>query len=326
MASKIRWGILSTAKIGEKRVIPAMQASRNGEVAAVASRSLDKAKEFASRTGIPTAYGHYEELIAAPDIDAIYISVPNSEHARWSLLCAEAGKPTLCEKPLASDAAEAQAIVDAFASRNLLFAEAFMYRFHPQHQRVLDLIAAGEIGAIRLMSAAFSFAISREDDIRLQGSLAGGALMDVGCYCINALRLITGEEPMRGEALARFGGGDVDEVIAGVLEFPSGVVGHIDASLRAHYTNTYEVRGSEGRIVVEKAFVPHGQETLIRHWRGDQYSEYTLPPAEQYQLMAEDFADALLTGRAPRFPAQDAVENMRAIDRLLASARRHKNS
>lgn len=325
MAGKVRWGVLSTAGIGEKRVIPALQAAHNCEVVAVASRTLEKAQEFAERAGIPQAYGSYEELIAADGIDAIYIPVPNSEHARWSILCAEAGIPTLCEKPLASNADEAQEIVDAFAARNVLFAEAFMYRFHPQHQKVKELIAAGEIGEIRMMTATFSFPISDENNIRLNGSLAGGALMDVGCYCINALRFITGEEPVRGEAFAQFGAGEngVDEVIAAILEFPSGVLGHIDASLRAQQTHTYEVRGSRGRIVVDRAFVPHGQETIIRHWKGDSYREYTLPPAEQYQYMVEDFADALLNQRAPRFAPQDAVANMRVVDMLLASARGH---
>lgn len=322
MAERIRWGILSTARIGENRVIPAIQRSRNGVVSAVASRSLERARAFAERLGIPAAYGSYEDLIDSPDVDAIYNPLPNSEHAAWSIRCAQAGKPVLCEKPLAKDAAEAQTMVDAFAERGVLLAEAFMYRFHPQHWRVKQIIAEGALGDLQFISASFTFTIRDENNIRLQRALAGGALMDVGCYCINAMRLLTGEEPVRVQALARFGErSGVDEAIAGLLEFPSGVLGHFDAGLRAYRLHTYEVRGTQGRIQLEQAFIPYGADTLIRCWQGDHYSEIVIPQVDQYQLMVEDFADALINRRPPKFPPQDAVENMRVIDRLLESAR-----
>src|SRR5690606_14602577 len=152
--------------------------------------------------------------------------------AEWSIKCAEAGKPTLCEKPLASDAAEAQTMVDAFAERNILFAEAFMYRFHPQTQKVKALVDSGAIGTITVLNAAFDFAIGNEANIRLSQPLAGGSLMDVGCYCINVMRLMTGEEPVAGHAVARIGERTkVDETLTAVLDFPSGAVGHFDSSL-----------------------------------------------------------------------------------------------
>ncbi len=321
----IRWGILSTANIGRKKVIPAIQNSRNGEVAAVASRSLDRARAFADELSIPTAYGAYEELIADPDIDAIYNPLPNSEHATWSIRCAEAGKPTLCEKPLASDAREAQKMVDAFATQGVLFAEAFMYRFHPQTQKVRAMVDEGAIGEVQTLSAAFTFPVRDEGDIRLSKPLAGGAVMDVGCYCINVMRLMTGEEPAEAHAAARFGEeSQVDELLAGVLRFPSGAVGHFDCSLRAFRTHTYEIRGTTGRIQVEAGFImPADQAATIRYWQGDAdaYEEIAVPPADHYQLMVEDFADALLENRPPRFPPEDAVRNMEVIDRLLASVR-----
>src|SRR5690606_4118752 len=155
----------------------------------------DKAQQFAQQLNIPRAYGSYEELLADPDIDAIYNPLPNSEHALWSLRAAEAGKPMLCEKPLASNAAEAQGMVVAFKARNILFAEAFMYRFHPQTQHVMTLLKDGAIGRLTAMYAVFTFPISSEDNIRLSAPLAGGALMDVGCYCVNVMRLMAGEEP-----------------------------------------------------------------------------------------------------------------------------------
>lgn len=323
MSEQIRWGIISTANIGRKRVAPAIQKSRNGSVVAVASRDLAKAQDYAQELGIPTAYGSYEELIADPNVDAIYNPLPNSEHAEWSMKCAEAGKPTLCEKPLAVDAKQAQQMVDTFVRHGVLFAEAFMYRFHPQTERAKALVDEGAIGAVQTISSAFTFALRSEDNIRLSKSLAGGALMDVGCYCINVMRLMTGEEPEQGTAVAHWGTTtQVDESLAGALKFPSGIVGHFDCGLRTHRAHYYDIRGTQGRILVEEAFVPNPEnETRIRCWQGDDYQEIVIPPADHYQLMAEDFAGALLSSRTPRFMPQDAVANMQVIDRLLAAAR-----
>lgn len=319
MTDKVRWGILSTANIG-RRVIPAIQASHNGEVAAVCSRSLERAQAFAAEQGIPRALGSYEALIADDEIDAIYNPLPNSMHAEWSIKCAEAGAPTLCEKPFASDAAEAQTIVDAFEKREVLLAEAFMYRFHPQQAKVKEILAAGGIGDLQIINSSFSFAISDEGNIRLSKALAGGALMDVGCYCVNLMRFMTGEEPARVTASGRIGATTgVDEALAGTFEFPSGVIGHFDCGLRAHRQHTYTLKGTDGMIVVPTSFVPDkSAATLVWHWRGDDYDEHVIPAADHYQLMAEDFADALINKRAPRFPAADAVRNMLVVDELLS--------
>ena len=322
MTKTIRWGILSTANIG-RRVIPAMHASRNGEVAAVGSRSLASAQAFAAEQNIPRAYGSYEDLLADPDIDAIYIPLPNSMHAEWSIKCAQAGIPTLCEKPFASDAREAQSIVDAFEAHGIPLAEAFMYRFHPQHAKVKEIIAADGIGEMQIISAAFTFPISDAANIRLSKPLAGGAIMDVGCYCINLMRFMTGEEPSHATAAARFGEeSGVDEALAGSLMFPSGVIGSFHCGLRAHNERSYAIKGRDGVIRVPAAYVPDkSAETIVQHWRGDDYAEHVIPPVDHYQLMVEDFADALLDGRPPRFPASDAVANMAVIDQLLESAR-----
>ncbi len=322
MPDKVRLGILSTADIGRGRVIPALRHCRNLEVTTVASRSLEKAQAFAREMGIPNAYGSYDQLLADANIDAIYNPLPNSMHAEWSIKCAEAGKPCLCEKPLASDAAEAQTMVDAFASRNVLFAEAFMYRFHPQTQRVKQMVESGAVGELREMNASFSFVIGNEGDIRLSKPLAGGSLMDIGCYCVNVIRLMTGEEPDDAKAIARVGQrSQVDEYLSGVLSFPSGTLGHFDCSFRLQLTHSYELRGTRGRILVEQGFVvPPDRETFIHYWHSDEYEEIKIPPANSYTLMAEDFADALLNQRPPNFPPQDAVRNMEALDRLYASA------
>ncbi|MBI5930758.1 MAG: Gfo/Idh/MocA family oxidoreductase [Chloroflexi bacterium] len=323
MANQIRWGVISTANIGKGRVIPAIQKSSNGRVMAIASRHLEKAQAVAGELNIPTAYGSYEALLNDPNIDAIYNPLPNSEHAEWSIRCAEAGKPTLCEKPLARNAAEAQQMVDAFAQKGVPFAEAFMYRFHPQTDKVRELLAEGRIGDVHLLNASFTFSLNREDNIRLNKDLAGGALMDVGCYCVNVIRLLTGEEPVGVQGFAKFGEkSGVDESLIGLLQFPSGVLGHFDCGLRSHRVHIYEIRGSAGRILVEEAFTMRpSNEYTIKLWQGDQYQEIKNPAVDHHQLMAEDFADALLNNRPPRFPAQDAVENMRVVDQLLATAR-----
>lgn len=320
MTEKIRWGILSTARIGRDRVIPAMQKAHNAEVTAVASRNLATAESFAADLGIPRAFGSYEEMLADPDIDAIYNPLPNNLHAEWSIRCAEAGKATLCEKPLASNAAEAQTMVDAFAKHNVPFAEAFMYRFHPQTQTVKRLIDEGAIGTVNSIASAFTFPIGNEDDIRLKANMAGGGLMDVGCYCISIMRYLTGEEPTTGKALAVIGErSQVDESLVGILQFPSGVLGHFDCGVRSHVENNYEVRGTKGRILVERAFVIPQEDAVIRVWRGNDYEEIRVLNANSYTLMTEDFSDAILNKRPPLFAPQDAVANMAVIDLLLAS-------
>ncbi len=335
MADKIRWGILSTAKIGRTRVIPAMQASNNGEVVAVASRNLDSAQAFAADLGIPQAFGSYEAMIDSGEVDAIYNPLPNSMHAEWSIKCAEAGVPTLCEKPLASNAEEAQTIVDAFEERGVLFAEAFMWRFHPQSVYVKQMLHDGAIGDLNVINSTFTFRISSEENIRLSKELAGGGLMDVGCYCISAMRFFTDEEPDGGQAVGRFGErSQVDESLAAVLTFPSGVIGHFDCGLRTQVTHTYELRGTNGRIVVPQAFTMRPDApTVIQYWHtdyvdggyDDSYEEIEIDPANSYTLMAEDFADALLNNRPPRFAPQDAVNNMMVIDNLLAAASSEEN-
>jgi len=326
MTQKIRWGVLSTANIGEFQVIPAIQQSRNSIVTAVASRDLERAKAFASRLNIAKAYGSYPELLADPDIDAVYIPLPNDQHFTWGMRCADAGKPLLCEKPLTLNATEAQQLADAFAKRGLPLAEAFMYRFHPQTEQVKTMIQSGAVGDLRLVQATFNFVIGNEDNIRLQKGMGGGALYDIGCYCLNAMRYMTGEEPAHIEADANFGAqSQVDESLVGIVRFPSGVLGHFDCSFRSHFTQTYEIRGTKERILVESAFRPDVvNEVLIRRWGADgSYEQIKVDNPNQYTLMVEDFADALLNKRSPRFPIQDSIANMRAIDHVLAAAHRH---
>jgi predicted dehydrogenase len=324
MTKKIRWGILGTASIAHRRIVPAIQASRNGVVAAVASRSLEKARLFADEKAIPLAYGSYDALLADPTIDAIYNPLPNSEHAEWSIRAAEAGKPVLCEKPLARDAAEAARVVEVFESRQLLLAEGFMYRFHPQTLKVKEMVDSGAVGQVQQITASFTFALRSDDNIRLSQALAGGGLMDVGCYPISFMRLMTGQEPSALRALGHWGQANgVDENLAGVLLFPAGVIGHFDCGVRAFRCQPAEIRGSTGRIVLEKAFTMEPNEKpVIRWWQNERYEEITLPAVNHYTRMFEAFSDALQGGKPYPFTAADAVANMRVIDQVRAEALR----
>ena len=320
---RIRWGILGTGAIVRGRFVNAIRGSQYGVVEAVASRSLEKARDFAQEFSIPGAFGSYQELIDNPNVDAVYIATPNSEHLTWAIACAEAGKPTLCEKPLASDANEARQMVDAFRSRNVPMTEAFMYRFHPQTERVKALLNDGAIGALKTIMTGFSF-ITRPEEVAMIKSLAGGTLMDAGCYGVNLMRYMTGEEPADVIATAIWGKpAGVDEVMSGVFVFPSEIVGHFHSCFRATVSHTYDLRGTMGRLAVDAAFdIEPDLPSTIRLWRDGQYEEIVIPPANHFAIMADDFARALLDGRPPRFAPEDAIRNMEAIDRIYAAAGR----
>jgi xylose dehydrogenase (NAD/NADP) len=323
-AKPVRWGILSTAGIAVHRFIPGAMASSNGVVAAIASRDRERAATVAAKLGIPRAHGSYEDLLADPEVDAIYNPLPNSMHAEWTIRAADAGKPILCEKPLTRDAAEAGALVEACKQRNVLLMEAFMYRFHPQHARVRALIDGGAIGDLRAVRTAFTFNLSplNPANVRLQADLAGGALMDVGCYCVNAARLVFGEEPSLATATwdyrAQF---RVEIAMAGALTFSDGRTATFDCGFRAAGKGWYMAVGTTGTIEVPAAFVPNPDPTLVIITDAQGRHEETIPGVDQYRLEAEEFASCLIEARPPRYPAEDAVANMRAVDALYRSAR-----
>jgi len=312
--TRLRWGILSTARIGLRRVVPAIQRSETGTVVAVASRSEAKAREAAARAGVPRAHGSYEALLADPEVDAIYIPLPNSLHKAWTLRAAEAGKHVLCEKPIGLDAEEAQQMADAASRAHILLQEAFMYRFHPQIERLAALVRDGAIGLPWLVRAAFSFPVRSEEDIRLSRDLGGGGLLDVGCYGVNISRLLLGE-PERAAAAAAYERG-VDVRLAGLLSFPGDAVGLIDCGLRAADRQFCEVVGTEGAITLPRPFQPEDQPAVIILRRGDEEERIEIPGTNQYTLMIDHFGACVLTGAPPRYPASDAVANMRALDLL----------
>ena len=320
---KLRWGVLSTANIGRAAVIPAIQRSSNGKVIAVASRNEEKARLFADDLGIPRALGSYKALLAAEDIEAVYIPLPNSLHREWTIKATEAGKHVLCEKPLALNAAECDEIEMAARRHGVLLMEAFMYRFHPQTEKVLQLIQQGAIGTVRLIHAAFTFRLAhRATNIRLKPELGGGALMDVGCYCVNVSRTLAGTEPVEVQAYAHWAETGVDEQLVGTLRFADGLLAQFDCALSLERREMYQVVGTDGHLDVPKAFLPGTADTTViqRHGRRTE-TVHTILGVDEYQLMVEHFADCVLHQMPVRYPPSEAANNMRVIEALYRSAR-----
>lgn len=328
MAEKVlRWGVISTANIGRVAVIPAIHRSSNGKLVAVASRDGERARTFAERVGIPRAYGTYEELLAADDIDAVYIPLPNSLHREWAIKAAEAGKHILCEKPLALDATECEEMEAAAEQHGVTLMEAFMYRFHPQTEKVLQLVQGGAIGEPRLIYAAFTFRLTNPQNIRLQPELGGGALMDVGCYCVNIIRTVAGVidgagEPVEAQARANWGQSKVDEEMVGTLCFANGLLAQFSCGLALERREFYQVAGPEGHLDVQSAFLPGTNNTTIHEYHGRQGAiPHEIPGVDEYQLMVEHFAGAVLSGKPVRYRPLEAAANMRVIGALYRSAR-----
>ena len=321
---KIRWGVLSTANIGRGRVIPAIQHSNNGEIVAVASRDVRKARDFASANHIPTSYGSYESLISASNVDALYIPLPNSLHKEWAIKATEAGKHVLCEKPLAMNAAECIDMENAARRNHVKLMEAFMYRFHPQTEKILEMVRAGKIGDLRFIHSAFTFRLTRPNNIRLQPELGGGSLMDVGCYCVNLSRTIAAQEPVEAQAYAVWSSTGVDEQMACSLRFANGILAQFDCGLTLDRRETYQLVGTEGTLDVPVGFLPGIEDTTIRQQQGRNIVLHKIQGVDEYQLMVEHFADCILKDQMPRYPPSEAAANMRVIQALYQSA--HDNA
>lgn len=317
----IRWGILSTANIGRAAVIPAIQASRNGQVIAVASRDVQKGADFAARMGIARSYGSYEALLDDPEIDAVYIPLPNSLHCDWTVKAAQAGKHILCEKPLALIVTQCLEMDAAAREHGVLLMEAFMYSFHPRTEKVIELVRAGAIGPLRMIQSSFTFRVTRPDNIRLQADLGGGSLMDVGSYCVNICRTLAGEEPVEVQAVAHWTNSGVDDQMMGSLRFASGLLAQFDCALTLSRREQYSVIGVNGYFHVPSAFLPGKEETHMHEFREPEEAWHSFDGRDEYQCMVEHFADCALKREQPRYSALEAAANMRVIEALYKSAR-----
>ncbi len=319
---RVRWGVISTANIGRAAVNPAIQASRNGELVAVASRDAERARDFAAAHGIARHFGSYEALLDDPDLDAVYVPLPNSLHRPWTVRAAERGKHVLCEKPLALDAAECREMAAAAEANGVKLMEAFMYRLHPRTERVVEMAGSGAVGEVRAVRSAFTFRLTRPDNIRLNAALGGGALMDVGCYCVNVSRTVLGAEPESVQATAGWAESGVDSELAGMMRFPGGAVAHFDCALTMERCEYYEVAGTDGYLRVPDAFLPGTGDVKIEEYGGRAArSEHAVAGDDEYRLMVEHFADCVLYDRPVRYPPAEAASNMRVIEALYRSAR-----
>ncbi len=319
---KLRWGLLSTARIN-RALIPPLRMSPRNELVAVASRTQEKADAYAREWQIPKAYGSYEALLADPDIDVVYVPLPNSMHEHWTIEAAKAGKHVLCEKPLAISVAEVDAIRAVAEQAGVVVTEAFMYRHHPQTLKVKELVDAGAIGQVRLVRGSFSFNLTREGDVRLDPLLGGGSLWDVGCYPVSYARFVLGKEPVEVFGRKVVGRSGVDETFTGNLRFPDNVHAQIDCSFRATFRTHVEIVGSEGAISIPHPFKP-GLEEQIFITRGDDSERIAIQGQELYLGEVEDMADAVLLGRPPRISLADSRANVAALVALLESAERRQ--
>jgi D-xylose 1-dehydrogenase (NADP+, D-xylono-1,5-lactone-forming) len=321
--TKIRWGILSTANIAQKALIPAIQRAENAEVVAIASGS-GKAKEVANRLNIETAYESYEELLADPNIDAVYIPLPNHLHKEWVIKAAEHGKHVLCEKPAAVNTEDTAELVEACKKHNVKFMEAFMYQFHTQHARVKEIIASGEIGEVQMVNATFSFYMANpENNIRMDATKGGGSLYDIGCYCVHSIRNVLGDEPehiyVEADIDPDF---KVDHSAYGIFKMRNGVRAMFNCSFNTPMRDQYIVKGTKGSITVPRAYRPDnfGNIGLVIVDKGNEVREERIV-ADQYKLEVEHFSQAILDNTEPIYTGEDTIQNMKIIDACYQSIR-----
>jgi len=327
MNKKLRWGVFSTAAIGLKKVIPGMQRSQHCTMAAIASRDLGRAQAVAAQLNIPTAYGSYEELLADPNIDAIYNPLPNDLHLPWTIKAAEAGKHVLCEKPLTLTVAEAETLLAARNRTGVQIGEAFMIRSTAQWLRLRELIDSGRIGQIRSITGVFSYFNADPANIRNQMESGGGALLDIGCYLIHAARYAFAQEPTRVVALIdRDPKMHIDRLTSAMLDFPAGQSIFTCSTQLVPYQRM-QFLGTHGRIEIEIPFnaPPDRPTRLFLDEGGDLFganlTTETFPPADQYTLQGDAFSLAVLEGRAVPVPVEDAIKNMRVIEAVFESGR-----
>ena len=325
MSKKINWGVLSTAAIGLKKVVPAMQQGKYCSVTAIASRNLAKSREAASALGIPTAYGSYEELLADPNIDAIYNPLPNHLHVPWTIKAAEAGKHVLCEKPISLTVAEAETLLTVRARTGVKIGEAFMVNCHPQWIRLRELLDEGRIGPIRSVSGYFSYHNVDPANIRNQVEIGGGALMDIGCYMIHASRYAFAQEPTRVVAsIDRDPKMLTDRLTSALLEFSAGQSIFTCSTQLVPYQRIHFF-GSKGRIEIEvpvnapndrstRLFIDSGSDLF-----GGGITTETFPVCDQYTLQGDAFSKAVLEGGEVPVPIEDAIKNMSVIEAIFRS-------
>lgn len=332
MNRRLRWGILGTGNIA-RQFVDSFASSTRGILTAVGSRKAESARAFAEARKIPAAFGSYDELIACPDVDAVYLSLPNSMHHEWTLKALAAGKHVLCEKPVAANQPQAQEMFDVAQKHGLHVIEAFMYRSHPMIRQVKQAVDEGRLGRLKVIRTSFCFRVwNPTGNIRFDPTLAGGALMDIGCYCINFSRFFAGAEPISVQGIGQLHSGRVDELACGILRFPGDLCATFSCGMAAQADNTASICGDEGYIEIPVPWKPPVEKAI---WN----IAYSTPPKMDlatgaarlprpkesfavdagkglFAMEADDFADTVFDGRPPVITPQDSLGNMRVLDEL----------
>ncbi len=318
---KVNWGVLSTAKIGRLKVIPAMQTGNYCNIAAIASQDIYKAKEAAKELNIPKAYGSYEELLSDPEIEAVYIPLPNHLHVPYTIKSLQAGKHVLCEKPISLNVKETELLLSEVKKYpKLKVMEAFMYKFHPQWQKVKELVNNGAIGKLRNVQSFFSYLNLDPYNIRNKSDIGGGGLMDIGCYCISIPRFLFNDEPIRVVGSIDFDPVmKIDRLTSGMLEFKGGSAS-FTCSTQLHPFQGANILGTDGRIDVEiPVNAPSDNETKIIIYANEKTETITFEPCDQYTLQGDEFSKVIINDTQVPIPIEDALNNMKVIEAIFNS-------
>lgn len=316
VSAAVKWGILSTADINRK-LIPGIRATEQADLIAVASRDLKRAEEYARQWEIDRSYGSYEALLEDTDVEAVYISLPNTLHCEWSTRALEAGKHVLCEKPMSRHVDDVESAFEAAERNGRILMEAFMYRHHPQAKRLRQLVDEGAIGDLRLIRSCFSYSLYDAQNIRLRPEVEGGSLMDVGCYCVSGSRLLAGEpEQVFGQQFV--GPSGTDWVFTGTMRFPGDLFAEFDCGTALVERDELEAIGSDGSLFLDDPW--HCNEPVIELRRDDAIERIEIEPADPYRLEVENLSGAIRGATDPLLRREDAVGQAKAIEALYRSA------
>jgi D-xylose 1-dehydrogenase (NADP+, D-xylono-1,5-lactone-forming) len=319
MTRKLRWGILSTARINQALIAP-LRVSPSSELVAVASRDLARAQEYAHQNRIPRAIGSYEDLLKDPEVDIIYNPLPNHLHAEWTIRACEAGKHVLCEKPIALTVKDVDRIKDAAQKAGVVVAEAFMYRHHPQTLAALEIVQSGELGEIRVLQGQFSFVLQPGSDIRWVPEFGGGSIWDVGCYPLNFSRAIAGVAPDEVFAWQRLSTSGIDEIFTAQMRYPNGIISQIVSDFALADNFFFKICGTKATLQLPAPFKPglDAYGTIIKDWKE---TKITFPKKEVYLGEVEDMENAVFNGKPPRVSLDESRQNIATIVAALESAR-----
>jgi len=324
---RIRWGVLGYARIASNSLMPAIQRAAHSQLVALASRDEAKLADARARFGLTRTYRVYEDLLRDPEVDAVYLPLPNSLHREWTIAAAEHGKHVLCEKPLALKAAEAREMAAACARHGVLLMEAFMYRYTERTKAVLDVLRSGALGDIKFVSSSFRYLMTNPASIKLKPELGGGALYDVGCYPVNFIGLVADELAGGAPGASRPDSvvvecereGGVDVILSGLLKYPGGLIGSLHCGFNAQARIVSEVIGTKGLLEIPHPFFDTPGPLVLTV--GEERREIPVPASDRYRSEVEDFAEAILQQRAPRLGLPETIRNLEVIDRLLAASR-----